>query len=328
MNTNTTGNAASRMMIARVSIGTWSARKLDRVATNKTTTDAGAVSDAARVNKYLLAGQDELLVAIKKHETRTRDELKLFTLPWNDNGDRILTIDHWQKVNRIMQDAALNFAPLVDSFMDFYATVYERARFSLGSLYDEKDFPPPHKVRAKFYFDFSIDPLPTAQDFRVSMTDDDADMIRKDIETRANDRFALAMRDLYNRLIDPIRHIAETLPRYEAGEVKKFNDSIIGNVREILAILPGLNITNDATLNAIAARAQAELAGIHPQTLRDDPTARNRATASAQAICATMAQHLGLAPAAPVATPAAPATPTPAAPAQVFDLFTAPVRAA
>ena len=117
------------------------------------------------------------------------------------------------------------------------------------------------------------------------------------------------------------------MPEYDAGNVKRFNDTIITNLQDLIAILPGLNITQDPHLAAIADRAAAELSSIDPQTLRDSDSARARTASSAASICATMAAHLGIA--APTPAPLAAATAvTPAATAVIFDLFAAPVRAA
>lgn len=320
MTTATAGNLASRTMLATLNVRMWSARKLDRAATAKTTTDAHAVADAARVNKHLMAGQDATLKAVATIAGSARAHFYHHTAAWNDDGQRIVTVDLWKPLTKILTADAADFAPAVRAFMDDYTQAYERARIALGSLYNEADFPPPLKVEAKFGFSFDFDPLPTANDFRCTLTDEDADMIRRDIEARAAARFNNAMREVWGRLFECVDKIRTTLPDYDAGNVKRFNDSLMTNLRELLAILPGLNVTQDPQLDAIGRRVAAELGNVNPQTLRDSTEARNRATQSASAICATMAAHLGMpAPAAiPEATAAAP----------VVDLFAPAIRAA
>jgi hypothetical protein len=315
-------------MLCALSISIWSARKLDRAATSKTTTDAGAAADAARVNKNLLAGQDAALKKVQAIASAARADHYALTLPWSDNGPRILSVDLWQQLNKKLQNHALEFKAAVDEFIADYSQARDRARFSLGTLFDDADFPSASRVAQKFSFDFDFDPLPTAGDFRANLTDADADAIRKEIDARNNARIADAMRDVWQQLYAHINRISATLPQYEAGDIKRFNDTIVTNLRDMLTILPGLNITNDPTLAAIADRAAAELATIHPQTLRDDPTARSRATSAASSICATMAQHLGIATPTAAAPAPAPVPQAPSAPAQVFDLFAAPIRAA
>ena len=324
MNTSTLSNST---MLCALSISIWSARKLDKAASNKTTTEAGANADAGRFNKHLLAGQDAMLKAVQTIASAARADHYALTLPWSDNGPRILSTDLWAELNRRLQNHALDFQSAVKAFLDDYAQARDRARFALGALFREDDFPTVYNVEKKFSFSFDFDPLPQSDDFRAALTDADADAIRKDIEARNNARIADAMRDVWDQLYNHISRISATLPEYEAGNIKRFNDTIIGNLRDLLQILPGLNITRDPTLQAIADRAAAELGTIQPQTLRDDPTARSRATTAAASICATMAAHLGIA--APTPAPLAAATAvTPAATAVIFDLFAAPVRAA
>ena len=314
-------------MLCALSISIWSARKLDKAASSKTTTEAGANADAGRFNKHLLAGQDAMLKAVQTIASAARADHYTLTLPWSDNGPRILSTDLWAELNRRLQNHALDFQSAVKAFLDDYSQARDRARFALGSLFNENDFPTVWNVERKFSFSFDFDPLPDAKDFRAALTDTDADAIRKDIEQRANDRIQMAMRDVWQQLFDKVNRIARTLPEYDAGNVKRFNDTIITNLQDLIAILPGLNITQDPHLAAIADRAAAELSSIDPQTLRDSDSARARTASSAASICATMAQHLGIA--APTPAPLAAATAvTPAATAVIFDLFAAPVRAA
>jgi hypothetical protein len=56
---------------------------------SKVTKDAGADSDAARVNKHLVPKQ--ALADVVSAGSAIRTHLYLKTLPWKDNGDRLLT---------------------------------------------------------------------------------------------------------------------------------------------------------------------------------------------------------------------------------------------
>lgn len=327
MNTTATpaiGTVSARCMIARLSITQWTARKLDRTATTKTTTEAGAQADAARVNKYLMAGQDATLKAVAQIATQARTTFYARTAAWADNGDRILSATGWQDLNREMRQAATRFAVAADAFLADYTQARDRARAALGALFSEDDFPTPSQVRRRFGFDFSVDTLPTSTDFRVSLADDDARMIREDIERRTTDRLSGAVREVWQRLADSLQHIADTMRKLETGEQRKLFDSVLGNALEIADLLPGLNFGNDPMMDAIAAEVRASFAGFRTETLRTDPAARTQAATQATAILATVSAHLGhAAPATPQATA------QPAAPADPFAALFAPaVRAA
>ena len=322
--TASTASIQSRAMLAQLNIKIWSAQKLDKAATRKTTTDAQAVSDAARVNKRLLAGQDATLKAIATIASAARTDYYHLTSPWQD-GSAILSVSLWKELQGKLEVYERDFAAAVRIFLDDYAQSRERAKFALGALFDDNDYPSPYKVESKFSFSFAFDSLPNAGDWRIELADADADMLRKDLETRANARFANAMRDVWQRLYDACEHIKTTLPAYDAGTAKRFNDTLIGNLQDLLRILPALNIAADPALTALADRAAADLATLDPQTLRDSPATRTRATNAAAEICRTMAQHLGIA--APSAAPISAPTPT-HGPALVIDLFAPAIRTA
>ena len=342
------GDMAARLMLARLNISQWSARKLDRSATSKTTNEAGAKADAARVNKFLLSGNDTGLKAIGAIATAARADYYALTAPWTDNGDRVLTADAWKELNGKLSAHSLTYAAAVDDFIRTdYTDARERARSALGALFDAADFPAPYIVRQKFGFDFSFDSLPTASDFRVTLADDDAEMIRQDIERRTSRRMADAVASVWQRLHDSVQHVADTMARMESGEQKRLFDSVLANVRDIAQVLPALNLTRDPQMDAIAARVLSELGPVQTETLRDDPTARQRTRVKATSILAAMAAQM--APAAvwtpeelaedaampplpdarpePVQMPADFVAPQPCPPMPLFDLFAPSVRA-
>jgi hypothetical protein len=70
-----------------------------------------------------------------------------------------------------------------------------------------------------------------------------------------------------------------------------FRDSLVENVRELVAVLPSLNITGDPTLAAVAARMEA-LCRDDADELRDNAAARASVAAEADAILADVGQFL------------------------------------
>jgi hypothetical protein len=320
---STTNTLASRAMLATLSITGWSGTKLDKAATLKTTADAGAIADAARVNKRLLAGQDGLLKDIGTISSAARAEYYRLAMPWNDNGQRLIPLALWADLNSSLQSLQARHAGAVAAFLDDYDSARARAQANLSGLFRADDYPPTAKVAAKFSFSFHFDPVPTAPDFRADLGDEQAAMLAADIESRAAERYAQAIREPIARMSDVIRHIADTLPKFEREEVKRFNDSLITNVRDLLAILPAMNITDDPAISRLIDACRP-LAAIEPQTLRDSAPARHAAAEAAADVLSMMAAHLG-AP-APLIQPMPEAFS--ATPCLIYDLFAAPARAA
>ena len=297
MTTTQLGNISARCMIARLSISAWSARKLDRTASAKTTTEANAQADAARVNKFLLAGNDAQLKTINTIATQARQDFYALTAPWTDNGDRILTADAWRTLNARLQAHSLAYAQAVDTFVaGDYAEARAKAAQALGALFDPADFPAPFMVRRRFGFDFSFDSLPTSADFRVDLADADAQMIREDIQRRTETRMADAVRHVWSRLAESLQHVADTMQRLETGEQKRLFDSVLGNVREIAQQLPALNLTNDPNMNAMSARVLAELGPISTESLKTDSGLRRHTQQTATGLAAAIAALTSPAP--------------------------------
>src|SRR5579884_3866071 len=79
---------SSRAMLCSLSISMWSARKHDPAASEEIASRHGAKSDAGRYNKVLLPKQ--ALAEIQKIVSEARHEHYFITLPWADDGYRVL----------------------------------------------------------------------------------------------------------------------------------------------------------------------------------------------------------------------------------------------
>jgi hypothetical protein len=78
----------SRAMLCSLSISVWSARKHDPDASEEIAARHGAQSDAGRYHKMLLP--KAALAKIQKIVSEARQEHCFMTLPWDDNGYRVL----------------------------------------------------------------------------------------------------------------------------------------------------------------------------------------------------------------------------------------------
>lgn len=285
---------SNRAMLAQLTITQWSARKLDKRATAETLDANAAQSDAGRFSKNLLAGQDAQLKQLSQIATTARTEHYTLTLPWSDDGARILTAAAFRGYQQTMTEHRGAFDAAADAFVrDIYPHARDSARFALGKLFSEADYPTIDKVRRKFSFEFALSPLPSSSDFRVSLTDVDIQAVQQDYEARYRERTDAAMADLWRRLYEPIAHIAKTLPAYHGGDIKRFNDSLIGNLSDIVRLLPDLNLTGDADLERLAREAEFSLLQYSPQRLREDPACAQDAASSAASLARTMAAYMG-----------------------------------
>ena len=119
-------------LLVEFNASVWTARKLDKGATDEVVISkrAGA-KDAARVNKHLLAGRNELDV-IQKHVNNVRTYVYENTLPWSDSGLRLLPTVNFQKFAEKMNDFEDEFAILggrggdAEGIFDEFGGFFER----------------------------------------------------------------------------------------------------------------------------------------------------------------------------------------------------------
>jgi hypothetical protein len=280
-------NITEKAMLVRLSISQWTARRFDLKATNHVISDYGAKRDSGRFNKLLVD-----LDAVKTYQ-KAANEARTFhysnTLPWGDDGSRILPSKNYLPYTKKMRKLKESFEKSVNDFVDMYPGLIERAQNDLNGLFNKKDYPSPSDLPGKFNFSIGVVPVPAAGDFRVSLSEDEVEQIRADIEARVQDSIAAAMRDAWDRLFQVVKHMAEKLRDRKAI----FRDSLIGNIEELCDILPRLNLTDDPNLKKIVRETKQALAGLDPEVLRKHEIDRKLAADQAQGILKKMAAYMG-----------------------------------
>ena len=271
-------------MIVNLFISNWTGYRLDKEMTRKVTEDAVADSDAARVNKHLVPKESFKEVVSASGALRTHFYDK--TLPWSDNGDRLLTrlsyMDFMAEHSRLFDD----WKSAVHDFLTVkYPSARDQAAFRMGAMFKASDYPSPGELQYKFGVKLDISPVATANDFRVEMDQVTTDAIRAEIEQAMQDKVAGAMRDLWDRLSVTVNHFAATMDQ----EDKIFRDSTVKNLEDIVESLPALNFLNDPRLTEIGNDLKAAIIGYSPKELRKDAQVRQNAAREAQNIAAKMA---------------------------------------
>lgn len=253
-------------MLAALNISQWTARKYDKKVSVEVE-QKHAAKDAGRYNKLLVA--KEALEAISKVATAARSYHYKMTLPWGDNGERLLPATLFEDYTNNIRDYQSTFDKRVSEFVRDYPDLKTDAIRRLGSMYDPQDYPPVDDIASRFGMRVDFSPVPVANDFRVSLNEDYVDRIRSDIEARMINRQTEAMKHCWQRVREVVSHIHERL----ADKDKTFRDSLISNAEELLTILPALNITNDPELTRVAQEVKTLL--IAPDRLRQDETLRS-----------------------------------------------------
>lgn len=289
---------STRAMLMDLSIHGWGARRRDRTVGYDVAERAGAEHDAGNYNKLLVP--KSYIDPLTRQSARVRNIHKNFTLPWSDDGGpRILPTAMVSKYYGAMREVLADREKSVEGFLSCYMSLVNDAPRRLGTLYNSRDYPSQREMAKKFWVNLTPVPFPDSRDFRVDLNPGEVEKMRDDLDRRIDDAVAGISADLFGRLRDCIARIADrcAIPhgaKDPGGKsIGKFTDSMILNLRDLLDLLPGLNVTEDPDLCAIADVARVQLAGINPGTLRTDSTARTSAAAAAAAILEKMAGYIG-----------------------------------
>lgn len=287
---------SNRAMLASLNISQWSAVRKERAVEAEVAAAHGAERSMGRYQKLLVP--KAALEPIVKAVSAARSFHLSRTLPWLDSGARILPAAEYQEYMGENAKLKAAFGRAVDAFVQAYPEHIEAARRALGSLFSERDYPRPEEVRALFKYEVAINPLPDKRDFRVMLDASEVAIIQTQIEARAREGVQSAMADLWQRAHDVTAAMVERLTATREGPNGEklpaiFRDSLVENVRELVGLLPRLNVTGDARLDAIAREMGERLLVANAEELRASAPLRESVARDAAAILAQMESYTG-----------------------------------
>ncbi len=249
-----------RAMLANLTIRAWTARKQDKKVTAEVEQQHGA-KDAGNFNKLLI--DKNALQPLSQHSGRVRDFHYKMTLPWGDNGDRLLPSQAYMDYTNAMRTYRSENEALADDFAKQYPQLVADARSKLGSMYDPNDYPPIDDIRQRFGIAIHFLPVPDANDFRVDVGAEAANEIKESITKAVTERQAEAIKECWSRLYEAVSKIGEVMSR----DNPRIYDSLFTNTEDLVDLIPKLNITDDPKLNGVCQEIRNSLL-VDPDRLR------------------------------------------------------------
>ena len=270
-------NIDSCSMIVEFNASVWTARRLDKVATDEVVHSKGAAAkDAARVNKNLLAGRNELDV-IQKHVNAVRTYVYANTMPWSDSGQRLLPTSKFIEFNNRMDEENDKFWQLVNDFVDVYPSLITAQAMALGDMFNRADFPNQNELAGKFDFAVGYLPVPTFGDFRIDVGNEAQKELQAKLTELSDKRVEAAMADVRERLKDHLKRMQDRLTvDYINGEAvtRKFHNSLVEGAFDLCDMVKALNIVNDPDLEAARKSLEFALVGVDAKELRTNAHTR------------------------------------------------------
>jgi hypothetical protein len=276
-----------RALLVQLSISTWSANRLDKEISTETNAMKGVQRGAGRYHKSLLPACD-LLDAIKSKASLIRTKFYDNTLPWGVKGIQILPSANYLAFMTEFRKERAEYERLVNQFVPAYPQLVLDAKQFLGSAYKPADYPDADTINDKFKMDMQVMPVPN-DDFRVNIADSELERIQEEVQARVNQAAQTAMQDVWQRLYDKVKHLADKL----ADPASRVHESTVQHVVDMCELLPRLNFNDDPNLEAMRREVEAKLTGYSKDTLVGDVKLRQTKADEAADIAARMAAFMG-----------------------------------
>lgn len=270
-----------RAMLANCSVKRWNPKVLDRKVTNAVQVQHNASSDSGEFRKALV--EKAAIKALNTSAGAIRQLHYKLTLPWDDEGDRLLPSKTYQKYCDEMRTLRFEDERLRREFIALYPQLLAAAPARLGTMYDPADFPDISELPARFDMKLTFKPIPDAEDFRQSVSTEAAEELAAALMAERDEKFQRAMRDCYKRVEGVVSRLSETLHKEEP----RIFDTLVTNAKEIVDCLQDLNLANDPNLEEIRESLSAMLPR-NANVLKADPELRKQIANDADALLAKM----------------------------------------
>lgn len=278
-------------MLADLSISTWGGTKSDSALLDDVKRQHGAVGEVGKVLKNLLAGHDDKLKAARSAYNSIRQRHYDMTLPWvsdphavRQSGPRLLTyplFDPYMKEMSRLRRAAIDAK---QAFVDGYPTDAAEAQRNLGTMASAIEYPTQDEVDKCFRLHFDVEPIPETASFR-GLPDMALDGLRKNLEKKQARQIADATKAAWAETRARVEHLVQRLTTKDAeGKGAVFKETTVENVRELLTLLPGWNITGNPQVAEVVKDLNTVLDGVNAGNLRKDEGLRHTTAAQAQKV--------------------------------------------
>ena len=269
----TVPSISSAAMIVDFNASVWTARKKDHKASEDVTDANHADKGVANVSKNLLGNCAELL-AVQKFAANVRNVHYSMTMPWSDNGSRLLTTAQYFRYHEVMTDLQQEFHRLTEQFLQVYEWKIMEAQAKLGDMFNRDEYPTRAGLESKFAFRMAYIPLPDAGDFRIDIGNEAMEQIKSQYSDHYATAIKSAMNDVWQRLHDNLTTLVRQLEVDEEGKGNRLYQTVFDNALELIEMLGTCNITQDSQMEAMRRQLEDVLHGTNLDQLKNNHTFR------------------------------------------------------
>ena len=272
-----TPSLADSAVLVSLNISSWGGQKLDKGMTKELNDTKRASSNASKVQKNLMAGDDSLR-NIKKYESKIRAEHIRLTLPWGDRGSRLLPTSVMMDYKQKMGDMLAILKDMWDVFLDVSYPNYRDnvAPLKMGDMYNYHDYPTEFELRCKT-FDYSLvfEPVAESGDFRIDVPKQLMEELKEQHQASVDNRVQTAISSAWDRVKTQIESMKDKLSiemdddgKNKDGKTVRYHDTFVQNATDLCDLLAHLNVTNDPRLDQARIDLKNAIQGVSVDTLK------------------------------------------------------------
>ena len=272
-----TPSLADSAVLVSLNISSWGGQKLDKGVTKELNGAMRASSNASKVQKNLMAGDDSLR-NIKKYESKIRAEHIRLTLPWGDRGSRLLPtsamMDYKEKIDGMLTILKDMWRVFLDvSYPNYRDNV---APLKMGDMYNYHDYPTEFELKCKT-FDYSLvfEPVAESGDWRVDVPKQMMEELQEQYENTVDSRVQTAISSSWDRIKTQIESMVDKLSiemdddgKNKDGKTVRYHETFVQNATDLCDLLVHLNVTNDSQLDQVRLDLKNAIQGVSVETLK------------------------------------------------------------
>lgn len=250
----------NRAALVRISIGSVPNSRMNSTITSKVCDQEGASEESGRWSDTIWPKR--ALEPFRTLDSKVRKYHALNTLPWLDSGARLLPAvkitDYFEKMREFQAERE----QLVSDFLSNYWTYYHEAQTMHGAKFRPEIYLSPEECQDRCHFKTELEPVPDADDFRITWAADDMEEAKAQLDRRIEEAGKLATREVMTRIAQPLNRLVSNL----ANTDQSVRTPSLNNVRQIIEDTPDFNVAENPEVQPLVDRI-SDLLKDYPQEL-------------------------------------------------------------
>jgi hypothetical protein len=184
--------------------------------------------------------------------------------PWDGKGLFLIPNVRLESTLDELKVARNEFYQAVESLINALPDIVENAPEEVRAIFDRYGVPTATKLRDSHSFEIRQSAIVSADDLRLNHVSPAARAsIEDNIRREQANQIAEVQKACVQGIEDALRRVAEDLPKFSDGKIKRFEDTLITGLSELCESLPALNFTHDPTIDRTLGNVNALVAQLN-----------------------------------------------------------------